>query len=270
MITIAVLAVVIGVSFYYFIHNLDSLVKAAIEEGGTNATNTQVKVEKVDISLKKGSGGIYGLSVHNPPGFSEPHVFYLGEISTQIDFESVTEEVVVINDIQILSPKVFVEMNKDNQLNLNELKKKMAALTSNRTEGRTEPDTTDQEAAGEPIKLIIQRLKFLDADISAKLVPLNKEYTLTLPSIELNQLGAPNGATPEELAHLMMNGLIEQVKTAVQKEGLQKELEAFKNKAKESIQKEKEKLRSELKGKLDLDGLREKGAFKGLFEKSSP
>lgn len=252
----------VGAVSYYVFANLDTLVEAAIEKYGSEATKTAVNVDKVKISLKEGSGAIYGITVGNPSGFSDPNVFALGEVSTKIDYESVSKEIVIIDDITVLAPQVFFEMNKDKETNLNVLKKNIMP-------GKTAaPSTkeTSEPASGKPVKLIIRHMKFADGDINATVVPLNnKKYKLKLPALELSNLGAPNGAPPEEIAKQIINKLTDQAKAAIKKEGLDKELDKLKAKAQQKIDEEKAKLKSKADSKIEEQKEKAKDKLKGLF-----
>ena len=108
---ILVLLITIGFGVYYLLSNLDSLVKSAIETYGSEATQTSVRVDNVKIVLQDGSGTIRGLTIGNPKGFATPNAFSLGEIATQIDLKSLSEDVPVIEHITIRAPEVFFELN---------------------------------------------------------------------------------------------------------------------------------------------------------------
>ena len=98
---VLVLLVTLGLVVYFLLSNLDGIVKAAIEKYGSEATQTVVSVNNVELGLKDGSGAIRGLSVGNPQGFKTKQAFSLGEISTQIDLKSLSEEVFVIEHIVV-------------------------------------------------------------------------------------------------------------------------------------------------------------------------
>lgn len=257
------IVIAVGVVSYYVLENLDSIVEAAIEKHGSQATKTAVKVDKVKISLKEGSGAIYGISVANPGGFTDPNIFALGEISTRIDYESVSKKIIIIDDIAVLEPEVFFEMNKDKQTNLDVLKKNIMSgvpATSSSKE-------TGKPASGEQPKLIIRHLKFAEGNIQAMVVPLNnKTYKLKLPTIEMRDLGAPNGAPPEVIAKQIINKLTDQAKAAIKKQGIDREVEKLKAKAQEKIDQEKAKLKSEAESKLKAEEERAKDKLKGLFK----
>ena len=116
-----VLLLSIGFGVYYLLSNLDSIVKTAIESYGSEATQTTVRVGKVQLELTDGSGAISGLTVGNPQGFAAAQAFSLGEIATQIDLKSLSEEVTVIEHIIIRAPEVFFELNEAGKNNLEKL-----------------------------------------------------------------------------------------------------------------------------------------------------
>jgi len=259
-----VIVIAVGGVSYYVFTNLDSLVKEAIEKYGSEATKTAVKVDRVKISLKEGSAGIYGLTVSNPGGFADPKVFSLGEISTKINYDSVSKEVLIIDDITVLAPQVFFEMNKDKETNLNVLKNNISPGQP-AAKAKSEPA---KQSGGEQIKMIIKHLRFADGDISATVVPLNnKTYKLKLPPMVLSNLGAPNGAPPDEIARQILDKLTDQAKAAIKKQGLDKELDKLKDKAQQKIDEEKAKLKGKVDTKVESEVDKAKDKLKGLFGK---
>ena len=64
------LLVIIIAAVVYLWSSLDSLVEAAIEKYGSQATKTNVEVGGVKLSLTSGAGSVKGLQVGNPTGFS--------------------------------------------------------------------------------------------------------------------------------------------------------------------------------------------------------
>ena len=76
------LVISFGFAVYYVLSSLDGMVKTAIETYGSQATETTVLVDSVQIVLKDGSGAIRGLTVGNPQGFATPQAFSLGQVAT--------------------------------------------------------------------------------------------------------------------------------------------------------------------------------------------
>jgi len=260
------LIVAVGVVSYYVLTNLDEIVKQAIEKYGSQATQTAVRVDKVNINLKEGSGAIFGVSIANPGGFGEPNAFSLGEISTKIDYESVTREIIIIDDITILAPKVFFEMNKDKKTNLNELKNNItSSIPAGKPAAKEQPGET---GGGKEPKLIIRHVKFAEGDIQATVVPLNnKTYQLKLPAIEMKDLGGKDGATPSEIAKQILNKLTDEAKNAVRKQGLDKELDKLKAQAQQKVDEEKARLKEQADSKLETEKKKVQDKLKGLLGK---
>lgn len=240
-----VLLVTIGFGVYYLLSNLDGIVKAAIENYGSQATQTAVRVESVQIVLKDGSGSIRGLTVGNPQGFVAKQAFSLGEISTQINLKSLSEDVIVIEHIIVRAPEVFFELNKAGKNNLDELNRNLASSASESSAS----SSSDKSSKSEP-KLIIRKLLFVDGNIHASVVPLNKDYELKLPKIELKNLGGKNGATPTQIADQVLKVLTDRALDEVKKKGIDQYKVKLEGEINKRLGSEKEKIADKLKGVL--------------------
>ena len=204
------LALSLGFAVYYVLSGLDGMVKTAIETHGSQATQTAVRVAAVQIVLKDGSGAIRGVTVGNPQGFATPQAFILGEIATQVELRSLSEEVTVIDHVTVRAPEVFFELNAAGKNNLAVLKQNLAGGTA----------ASSGKNSGADPRLIIRKLLFADGSIHAKVVPLNKEYELKLPTIELSDLGGKNGATPAQIADQILKVLVDRALAEVKKKGI--------------------------------------------------
>jgi len=240
---ILVLLVTIGFGVYYLLSNLDSIVKSAIEKYGSEATQTSVQVASVKIVLQDGSGAIRGLTVDNPQGFSAPRAFSLGEIATQINLKSLSEEVPVIEHITIRAPEVFFELNENGRNNLDGLKKNLQSGTASSSSSAGKQD-------GPEPKLIIRKLVFADGNIHARIVPLDKKYELKLPNIQMNDLGGKTGATPSQIASQVISILTERALVEIKKKGLDHYRGQLEGEVNKRLDSEKEKIGDKLKGVL--------------------
>ena len=240
---IFIIILAIGAGIYYVLTNLDALVEAAIEEHGSKATQTAVRVDKVRIDLIDGAGAVYGLTVANPKGFSDPHAFSLGQIRIKIDIKSLKEEPYVIDEITVRAPRVFAEINKDRKNNLNELKKNLPV-------GKATAKTKQDKTTDGP-RLIIRQVLFSDGNIQANVVPLNKEYQVKLPTLNMTNVGGKNGATPAQIAKEIIGRFTDMAVAEVKKQGFNAELDKLKAGAKEKLKEELNiKLEDQLKGLL--------------------
>lgn len=276
LIFILLVIVAIAGSIYYVFSNLDDLIKDAIETYGSQATQTSVRVESVNMRLTEGAGSVSGLTIANPKGFSMPLAFSLGEIRLGIDLQSLQQEPYVINEITVIAPEIFVEINKDNKINLNVLKNNLLASipSADKTAG-----VKSEETAVVGPRLIIRNIKFADGLIKAKVAALgDKEYKLKLPHIEMTNLGGSKGLTPTELTSEIISRLSDQAVKQVKKRVIDARLEKIKAEAKAKLEAKKAEARAKLDAeKARLEAMKEtkkqelrkkvKDKLKGLFRK---
>ncbi len=257
-----VLVIIIAITggVYYVLTNLDSLVEGAIEKYGSEATQTAVLVDGVKINLADGAGGITGLTVANPSGFTMPHAFSLRVVRVAIDLQSLQEEPYIINEITVLAPEVFVEFNESNKTNLNELKKNLLPKSAaKKTQAPVEG------SAKEP-RLIIRRVTFADGSIQARVAALqNKEYKLKLPGLDMTNLGGAKGATASQLASEILKRLTDRATEVVKNSVIDVELNKLKQKAQQKVDEEKAKLQKKADSKVDEQTDKVKDKLKDLF-----
>lgn len=240
------LAISFGFAIYYVLSSLDGMVKTAIETYGSQATETAVLVDSVQIVLKDGSGAIRGLTVGNPQGFATPQAFSLGQVATQIDLKSLSEEVTVIEHIIVQAPEVFFELNEAGKTNLGMLKQNLSSASS----GTSASSSANRDSGAEP-KFIIRKLLFADGNIHARAVALNQDYELKLPRIEMSNLGGKNGATPKQIAEQVLKTLTDRSLAEVQKQGVDQYKAQLEDKINQQLEAEKEQINDTLKGVLN-------------------
>jgi uncharacterized protein involved in outer membrane biogenesis len=219
--------------------NLDRIVEAAIERYGSQATQTAVMVEGVQIQLQDGQGSIAGLTVANPPGFSSPHVFSLGRIGTAIDLQSLRRDPIVIDEIVITSPQVTYELDEAGRSNVKALQENLA-----RDGGGAKPE---QQPAGETAapNILIRRLVVEQGRVEARVPRLkDRDLSAELPRIELTDLGGRDGASPETIARRITEVILARAQRAAAELNLDQYVD-------EAVDKAKEKARGELEQKVD-------------------
>jgi hypothetical protein len=207
---VLVLILVFAGTAVYVLTNLNSIVKAAIEKYGSQATKTAVRVSSVKIKLKDGEGAVLGLKVADPAGFSFPSIITLDNITVRIEVSSVTSRPIVIDNILISGPEVFYEMKENGTANVDEMKKNLS-LSGSPTEEHPQKSSKDKE-----IKLTVRKLVFEKGRVHVRIAkPVDKTYTVELPRLELTDLGKHGGATPAEIARIMATALAEETAKAV-------------------------------------------------------
>ncbi len=208
-VVLALILVIAGTAVYV-LTNLNSIVKAAIEKYGSQATKTAVRVSSVKIKLKNGEGAVLGLKVANPSGFSFPSIITLDNIAVRIEVNSVTSTPVAIDNILISGPEVYYEMKESGTTNVDVLKKN---LTSSGSPAEEQPQKSSK---GKEIKLTVRKLVFEKGKVHVRIAKLaDKPYTVELPRLELTDIGKHGGATPAEIARITATALAEETAKAV-------------------------------------------------------
>lgn len=257
---IIILMIAVAGAVFYVFNNLDAIVKAAIEEFGSEAVKTSVQVEGVEIRLTEGAAAISGLTVANPDGFSLPQAFILGEMAVGLNLEKTSKEMIAIDVINIVAPQVFYEINAQRQGSLNVLKDNlsMGGGAADAPAGGGTPAASETA----PMKLDIARFEFRDASLHAKVVPLqNKTYDLKLPSLLLTGLSG----TPEQISRQVLDRLIDHAKKEIRKQGLDEELAEIKAKAQQRIDEEKAKLEQKAEDRIEQEKQEAQDKLKNLL-----
>ncbi len=220
IVIVLVLILAVAGAITYVLTNLDSLVKAAIEKYGSEATKTAVRVSSVKITLKSGEGAVHGLVIANPPGFPSPSIMTLNNISARIAVDSITGTPIVIDNILISGPEVFYDMKEDGTSNVDILKKNLASS------GPPREEQPQKGAKGKERRLRIRKLVFEKGKIHVHVAKvLEKPYVVDLPRLELTDIGKQNGATPDEIGRAVVSALTDEAaksaKAAAQAQGKQ-------------------------------------------------
>ena len=221
LIIAAVVVVLIAAAIIFVLTNLDRIVKVAIERYGSEAARTAVRVESVKIRLTSGEGAIAGVTVANPRGFTTPHAFSLGKISTRIDTGTITKSPVVIDEIRISAPRIVYEMNQSGASNIGLLKKNIQ-----RSAGTSKKKSTEKKASGKEPRLRIKKFIIESGRIDVRIPALgDRPRKATLSRLVLRDIGGPKGATPSEIASQVMGILVDETVRTVGKKSAERYLE---------------------------------------------
>lgn len=213
---VVALIIVVGVAVYFLFSNLDSIVKAAVEKYGTAATQADVRLDTVKLSITSGEGMLSGLSVGNPKGFATPHSFVLGSIDVKLDTSSITGSgPIVIKEVNIEKPQVTYERNESTS-NLETIQKNAMAyggMSGGAQAGKTggsqpTPASTGGSDQGSR-KFVINDLYVRDGQVAVSSTLLQgKTLSSGLPTIHLTNIGKDKGgATPAEIAQQVIGAI---------------------------------------------------------------
>lgn len=231
---LAILLVVIALAAVFVLGRLDRIVKRAVETAGPEITGTRVALGGVHVSLFSGAGALEDLDIGNPAGFASENAFQLGEIAIEIEPRSVTQDVVRIHSLTVSRPRLTAEFDADGRDNLRTILDHVRDV-ANQTAGRpAEKSAGKSEAGGAQKRMIIERFRFVDAEVRAIAAPLKLDKTLKLPAIELKNLGArQGGASAAEIADQVMRPIVEATVKAARDEYLHAKGDEWKQKLKD-------------------------------------
>ncbi len=215
---LALLTAIIVAAVIFLLSSLDSIVAGAIEKYGSQVTQTPVRVSSVSIDLKAGSAAINELRVGNPDGFKAADIFTLGGISIRIDTATITQDPIIIDEINISAPRVVYEINKAGASNIKVLEQNIAASSGGGASG------SESSGSSEGPRLIIRKLVIDGGEIDARVAALgDQQMSAKLPRIQLTDIGKKSGgATGAEVAKQVTQAIVAKVGPAVANLGLEK------------------------------------------------
>jgi hypothetical protein len=217
--------------------SLNEFIKLQIETVGKQITEQKVAVKTVDIQLTNGAGSILGLSVDNPKEYAYSHAFTLGEITLDINVESITKEPIIIDAIIIKDPKAFVQFTSSGGANIKDLLDTIKKNLPNTSEESSEKETTSTKP--EP-KLSVSKVILAGTKLMVDLTALgNKEHSAVLPDIVLTNIGGKKGLPASQLGSVIaeeaLSAIWTETKNTQKKQLKEQATDKLKDKAKKKL-----------------------------------
>ncbi len=211
IIGVILIVAVVGVGAYVLLSSLDSAIKTAVEQIGSDATGTKVTLNEVEISPTSGFGALRGFRMTNPQGFAEGDAFKFDEVSLTIDVMTILSDPVVIKEIVIAKPEITYAIGEGSS-NVDEIEKNVNDYAG------AEDSGSGGGGSSEGPKIIIENLYMRDGTVTVS-APAMTDETLSspLPDIHLTDIGKDGGgATPAEVASQVMAAIADSAKQAVE------------------------------------------------------
>ncbi len=267
---VAVLVLVVVGVLVFVVANLDSVIKAGVERFGPEVTQTDVRLDDVEVSARSGRGALRGLFVGSPAGFEAPSMFELGEVSLDIDVASLTSDTIVVREIVVDAPQITYELGPDGS-NIDALRRNVEQAVGNggSGDGAAGGGSGSQGDSDGVRKIIIENLYVRGGQIGVAATALpGQTLQATLPDIHLTDLGKDRGgADPAVLVDQIVTAVTEQIVVAVAGVDLEGLLEGATGQAKEQLQGVLEDAAGEGAGRalqeLEGAGERLKGVLRG-------
>ncbi len=227
-----------GAAWYYLSFRLDDAIAQGIEEAGSVALGTSVKVGDVTTNIRDGSLSISSITVANPPGYNNKFAISFKSIKAAVDYDSFDIKRVIIDN-----PEVVIE-EKGGRTNFSEL---MANIESSKSEPEADAKRekgTDSEAT----TIVIRHFRMNQTRASFESESLDRYSDLKVDGIEMNDISG----TPSEVASLIATRIIQEITAEAA-------IEMFKAKLRKKFDKMDIKVSSKVKGWFDGDDEEEDG-----------
>lgn len=200
---LVVLALVVVVVFAGAFFYVDSIAKKAVEQGGEMALGVPTTLKDIHISLLGGEAEMKELWIANPSGFSGPTFMELGHGDVAVSLGSLMEDTVKVPQVRLSGIRVNLEQSGKKN-NVEAILARTKSLAGQKGSTAAHPAETGGK------KFIIEYFSLDDVQVNANLELLGQtsKVNLTLPKIELRNLGAEEQGLP-------MSELIQKVVQAV-------------------------------------------------------
>ncbi|TAJ20769.1 MAG: hypothetical protein EPO68_05855 [Planctomycetota bacterium] len=181
LLIVVVVLVLLGAAALFFV---DSAAAKAIETGGTYALGVPTRVESTSIGLFSGKFGISGLEVDNPKGYDVPRFLKLDGAGTEVGFSKLLGDTIEIERVEIRGVEIDLE-RKDGKTNYDVILANLQKLSG---------DSKPAAESGSSKQLVIKKLVLSDVKARLGLLPLVPATTISLPNLELDNVGTADKA----------------------------------------------------------------------------
>ncbi|MBQ7304213.1 MAG: AsmA family protein [Alphaproteobacteria bacterium] len=251
------------VALYLSSPSLESIVKELIHEYGSKVIGTDTSIKGLDFKPTSGYVAVEGIKVSNPKGYKSDNLFYLEKLGVQIDIPSITNDVVIINTIEINQPEITYEMLSFKQNNVSDVLKNLkSSIASSEKEKLTENKKTVKKAEKTASKkVIIKNLLVKNGTIAVMtgIGNFKKELSIPLPEINIHNIGQERqGLTIKETMNLIIGRILNLASETVISQNLEN--------LKENTANELKNLTSGIKNEAELAKDKVKDGLKNLIK----
>ncbi|MDQ8193111.1 hypothetical protein QEH59_01645 [Coraliomargarita sp. SDUM461004] len=203
------IALAAGAVVYFVLSGgLNKQIKNAVETYGPRVTQTDVTLEDVNLSILSGSGTLKGLNVGNPEGYQSEHIFALGQIDLKIDTSTILDQTIIIDHILIKAPAISYEKSLSSS-NVKDLMNNIEAFTG----PSSGPSPDPEPSTGAKKQVVIKELLIEDGTVYVGALGVGR--TVTLPRIEMNNIGEGGSMTMAEVMDLVLTKLLQSIGPAI-------------------------------------------------------
>lgn len=179
----------------------DILIEGVIRKVGSMATGTEVNIESFSSSLFAGRIEMVGFRVGNPEGYLVPEALTLDHVVVQVQPMSLFSDKIVVEEVTVSGMAVDVEVMLDGSCNLTDIQRNIERFAGLDEKTGEETEETSEVSGAAKKEVVIRLLKVSNVKALLSSALLNTELTLTLPAVELTDIGEgkPFGETLNDL-----------------------------------------------------------------------
>lgn len=173
-------------------YSLDGIVKSQIESSTSRMLETTVTVDDVSVSILDGSGTIEGFRIRNPENFEDGDAMNIGRIRLKLDPYSLLSDTVVVKNLVIEQPHVFLKQKANGDNNLEMLASRFS----------------DSDSESEKF-MVIDHVLIEEGEITfSSNITEKEEREIVLPKIELTDVGRDESNTIDQAIGKLLKPVI--------------------------------------------------------------
>ena len=189
-----VIPLIIITLFLTLSFSINWIIETGVESFGTRMTGTDVQLNRSDVSLLSGKGGLSGVSIGNPEGFATEYALKLNEIKLAIDLSTLFSHKIIIEEIVINGPEITYEI-KGTDSNIKSILKNIKS--AGRESGKISDHKAEKDLNNDEKRVQINSLVIKNGRIHLSMSVLKGEkISLPLPDIHLKNIGKEKDGTP--------------------------------------------------------------------------
>ncbi|MEM9160537.1 MAG: hypothetical protein AAGB46_15930 [Verrucomicrobiota bacterium] len=198
VVVLGVIGVVLVLGFSKFI---GKGIAAGVESYGPEITQTEIRLDGVDLSALTGSGGISGLVVGNPDGFNSEYAIKLDRLKLKIQPMSVFSDKVVIEEVIIDGPALIYETTPMLKTNVGQILKNVESFV-----GPEDAETVEEESE---LKFQVDLIQITNVKVSlATQLAGGAQASIKLKDLTIEDLGqGPEGITIGDIVKALFKSI---------------------------------------------------------------
>ena len=185
LIGIIVIVAIGAGALFYLSSNAGGMIKDAVVVYTPPMIGADVELASVDLDAPNGTASLNNLVIHNPEGFKSEHAFKIANMDLKLDVQSLTSDVIHINEIRLDAPDMIYEIGTKGN-NIGRIQENVEKFV----------ESLGLESSDEELKYIIDHVYINDTRVKIASDLLGgRGAGVTLPDLHITDIGKKeNGA----------------------------------------------------------------------------